>query len=81
MTWIETIGVDEATGRLAKIYAAAIERAGRVYGILRAMSLSPSILDSSLGLYQKVMHAREGLQRCQRELIATVVSRVNGCHY
>lgn len=81
MTWIRTIGVDEATGRLAKIYTAAIQRAGRVYGILRAMSLSPSILDASMGLYQKVMHARVGLRRDQRELLATVVSRANDCHY
>ncbi|MFT7668696.1 MAG: alkylhydroperoxidase family enzyme [Planctomycetota bacterium] len=81
MTWIKTIAADEATGRLAKIYAAAIKRAGRVFGILRTMSLAPSILDASMGFYQKVMFAPEGLQRYQRELLATVVSRANGCHY
>jgi alkylhydroperoxidase family enzyme len=81
MTWIRTIGIEEATGRLAKTYAAAMARAGRVFGILQAMSLSPSILDASMGFYQKVMHARVGLERYQRELLATVVSRANGCHY
>ena len=81
MTWIRTIAADEATGRLRKIYDAAIERAGRVFGIVRAMSLSPSILDSSMGLYQRVMFAREGLERYQREMLAVVVSRANACHY
>ncbi|MFT4539923.1 MAG: alkylhydroperoxidase family enzyme [Planctomycetota bacterium] len=81
MTWIRSIGQSEASGRLAKTYKAAVARAGRVFGILRCMSLSPEILDSSMGLYQRVMHARVGLARYQRELIATVVSRANDCHY
>ena len=81
MTWIRTIGVEEATGRLAKIYAAAIGRAGRVFGIVRTMSLAPSVLDASMGLYQRVMYAKEGLARYQREMLAVVVSRVNDCHY
>lgn len=81
MAWIQTISISEATGRLAKSYAAGLERAGRVFGIVRAMSLSPTILDSSLGLYGRIMHAKEGLSRAQREMIAVVVSKANDCHY
>ena len=81
MTWIRTIGVEEATGRLGKAYAAAIERAGRVFGIVRAMSLEPVVLDASLGLYQRIMFGKAGLQRYQREMLAVVVSRTNDCHY
>ena len=81
MTWIRTIGVDEATGRLAKTYRAAVERAGRVFGIVRTMSLAPRVLDSSMALYRSVMFGEGGLKRYQRELLATVVSRVNDCHY
>jgi alkylhydroperoxidase family enzyme len=81
MTWIRTIQPAEATGRLAKTYKAAIERAGKVFGIVRTMSLAPSILDASMGLYSKVMFATTGLERYQRELLATVVSRANDCHY
>lgn len=81
MAWIRTISISEATGRLAKSYAAGLERAGRVYGIVRAMSLSPAVLDSSMGLYARIMHAKEGLSRAQREMIAVVVSQVNECHY
>jgi alkylhydroperoxidase family enzyme len=81
MPWIKTIAPGEATGRLKKSYDAAMQRAGRVFGIVRTMSLAPPVLDASMGLYLRIMHAKEGLERAQRELLATVVSRTNGCHY
>lgn len=81
MTWIRTIAAGEATGRLAKTYSAAMGRAGRVFGIVRTMSLAPAVLDASMGLYQRVMFAKDGLERYQRELLAVVVSRTNDCHY
>lgn len=81
MPWIRTYPLDEATGRLAELYRAAVARAGRVFGILRLQSIAPPILDASLGLYQRVMYAQQGLARYQRELIAVVVSRANRCHY
>lgn len=81
MPWIRTISLTEATGRLAKSYEAAVARAGRVFGIVRAQSLAPAVLDASLGLYQKIMYAPAGLTRRQREMVATIVSRVNDCHY
>ena len=81
MAWIRLIADDEATGRLAKSYRAALDRAGRVFGIVRTMSLAPAVLDASMGLYQRVMFAREGLERYQREMLAVVVSRANDCHY
>ena len=80
-TWIRTISQEEATGRLAKSYEAAVRRAGRVFGIIRTMSLSPEILEASFGLYQRIMFARAGLARHQREMLAVVVSRANDCHY
>ena len=81
MTWIRTVATEEATGRLKKSYDAALQRAGRVYGIVRAMRLSPTVMDASMGLYQRVMFANEGLARYQREMLAVVVSRKNDCHY
>lgn len=81
MPWLETIPPDDATGHLARIYAAAVQRAGRVYGIVRAQSLAPAVLEASLGLYQRIMFAERGLSRVQRELVAVVVSRANACHY
>lgn len=81
MTWIRTVPEEEASGRLARSYAAARERAGRVYGIVRAMSLDPAVLDASMALYQRIMFARAGLTRRQREMVAVVTSRANDCHY
>ncbi len=81
MAWLRTISDEDATGRLAKSYRAAIERVGRVFGIVRAMSLAPSVLDASMAFYQRVMFAPEGLARYQRELLAVVVSDENACHY
>ncbi len=81
MTWIRTIEPEEATGRLKKSYDAAVLRAGRVFGILKTMSLAPPILDAAMGLYQRIMFADEGLARYQRELLAVVTSQANNCHY
>ena len=81
MPWIRTVDVERASGRLADIYHAAVERAGRVFGILRTMSLQPAVLDASVGLYTAIMKAPGDLSLVQREMLATVVSRANDCHY
>jgi alkylhydroperoxidase family enzyme len=52
-----------------------------VAGIVRTMSLNPSVLDASMGLYVAAMHGASPLSRSQREMLAVVVSRANDCHY
>ena len=81
MTRIRTISEDEAEGRVARSYEAARKRAGRVFNIVRTMSLNPPVLDASMTLYGVVMKGRSPLSRMQRELLATVVSRTNDCYY
>jgi hypothetical protein len=81
MTWIRTIPPEEATGPLRASYERAIARAGKVFGIVRTMSLSPAILDASIEFYLRVMFGREGLSRIRREMLAVVVSAANDCHY
>lgn len=81
MTWIRTIAPAESQGLLQGIYAASLKRAGKVFQIVRAMSLAPRVLESSLQLYREVMFAASGLSRRQRELLAVVVSCCNRCHY
>jgi len=73
--------MSEASGLLRKIYDEAITRAGKIYAIVRSMSLNPRVLRSSLGLYRDVMMGTSPLSRTQRELLATAVSRFNECHY
>lgn len=81
MPWIKTIGPDEATGRLGETYAASIASTGKVFGITSSMSLDPRVLDSSMGLYRDIVQKGDGLSRRQREMLATVVSKANECHY
>jgi len=73
--------VDEATGLLKEEYDAAVGRAGKVFNIVKAMSLRPGVLQRSIELYREVMFGPSGLSRQERELLATVVSRANECHY
>lgn len=81
MAWIRTVPPDDARGRLAQLYAAAVARAGRVFQIVRAMSLSPPALEASMDLYRRLMHGPSSLSRRQREMLAVVTSRANDCHY
>jgi len=78
---IRLIEVDEADGELREEYDAAIGRAGKVFNIVKAMSLRPRVLKRSMELYREVMFGRSGLSRQERELLATVVSRQNDCFY
>jgi len=82
MARIKTVSNDNATGALREEYEAAIRRAGHVFHIVRLQSLRPRVLRASLRLYQELMFSADsGLSRAEREMIATAVSRANGCHY
>ena len=79
--WIRTVALEEATGRLRTFYDAAVRRAGRVFGIVRAMSPNVAVAEASMALYVGTMKGPSPLTRRQRELLAVVVSRANDCHY
>ncbi|HUF02408.1 MAG TPA: hypothetical protein VMN35_08285 [Gaiellaceae bacterium] len=81
MAYIRLIDEDEADGALREEYDAAIERAGKVFNILKAMSLRPAVLRASIELYREIMFGESGLSRQERELLATVASAEQSCHY
>jgi alkylhydroperoxidase family enzyme len=81
MAHIRLIEVEDATGELRLEYDAAIGRAGKVFNIVKAMSLNPPVLKAAMGLYRAVMFGPSELSRADRELLATVVSNANDCHY
>jgi uncharacterized peroxidase-related enzyme len=81
MPHLRLIEVEEATGPLKEEYDAAIGRAGKVFNIVKAMSLRPGVLKRSMELYKAIMFGPCGLSRRERELLAVVVSSQNGCHY
>lgn len=76
---------DPAAGedsKLAGLYARNRDpRHGGVDNILRIHSHNPASLEGHLGLYKTLMFGRSELPRGQREMIAVVVSRINGCVY
>lgn len=81
MAYIRLVDLAAATGRLKKAYDAALARAGRVWNIVRTMSPNPPVLDASMDVYLAIMKGASPLTRVQRELLAVVVSRTNGCFY
>ena len=81
MAHLRLIDVEEATGLLKEEYDAAVGRAGKVFNIVKSMSLRPGVLKRSMELYKGIMFGPSGLSRQERELLAVVVSRQNDCHY
>jgi uncharacterized peroxidase-related enzyme len=81
MSWIRTIPRGQATGELKVEYEAAIQRAGKLFNILKVQSLNPASLRASMQLYLASMYGRSGLSRAEREMLATVVSGANQCFY
>lgn len=49
--------------------------------IVRVHGLSAEALAAHMNLYKTLMFGASGLTRAQREMIAVVVSEVNGCRY
>ena len=81
MPHIRLIEPDEATGLLAAEYDAAIARAGKIFNIVKAMSLNAEVLRASMEMYKAIMFGPSSLSRAERELLATVTSSANECHY
>ena len=81
MPHLRLIDEDEADGLLKQEYDAAIERAGKVFNILKGMSRNPRVLRASIELYREIMFGDSGLSRKERELLATVTSAQQFCHY
>jgi len=82
MAWIRTLDEEQADGRLAELYAASVDaRSGRVDHVLQVHSLAPEGLAAHLALYRHAMRGSQGLPKVERELVAVVVSTLNGCHY
>lgn len=81
MTWIRTVSEEEAQGSVKREYEAATKRAGGVAEIVKALSLNTLVFSGSMRLYKAIMFTESPLPRKLRELIATVVSSTNECHY
>ena len=81
MAFLRLIEEHEATGDLAQEYREAVRRAGKVFNLVKSMSLRPRVLKRSIDLYKEIMFGPSELSRVERELLAVVVSSLNNCHY
>ena len=81
MPWIRKITLDHATGALKRELEKPVARAGRVFNIVQIMSLNARVMKASMDFYGASMFGKSPLSRAQREMLATVVSRANHCHY
>jgi alkylhydroperoxidase family enzyme len=84
MPYIRTIPPAEATGKLRQVYETGggpSAARGKVAMIRQVQSLNPDALMAWSALGAEIMHGRSRLTRCQREMIATVVSAANHCSY
>jgi hypothetical protein len=80
MPWIKTIDEENARGGLLQCYNAAA-RAGTVDNVIKVQSLDSGALLSHVNLYNAVVLETSPLSRARREMIGTVVSAANRCHY
>lgn len=81
MAYIDTIDIEESEGMVKQEYEKGIRRSGRVFNILKIMSRSPAALKEAMRMYLAIMYGKSELSRAQREMLATVVSRINHCYY
>lgn len=81
MAWIKIIHEHEADGELKAMYSDLIEPWGGVDNIMKIHSLNPPSLLGHSVLYQTLMRGQSDLTLVQREMIAVVVSALNGCRY
>jgi uncharacterized peroxidase-related enzyme len=81
MAWVQTISEAADSSDLREIYERVRARAGFVPNIAKLQSLRPKTMAHGFDLYCQIMDAPTGISRRERVLIATVVSKVNGCYY
>ncbi len=82
MSWIKTISIDDATGKLKQIYQRIVGPNGTIDHILMSHSLRPHTLEGHMRLYKNVLHhSANQLAKSQLEALGVYVSMLNQCEY
>jgi uncharacterized peroxidase-related enzyme len=81
MARIKVISQEDATGRLKEIYDELIVKRGKLAEVHTIQSLRPESIVKHIDLYMEIMFSKSELSRAEREMMAVVVSRANGCNY
>jgi uncharacterized peroxidase-related enzyme len=82
ISWIKTIGYDEATGYLRTLYERVKTPHGTVDNVMKAHSLRPHTMEGHLTLYKSVLHNPDNtLPLWFLECVAVYTSLTNDCAY
>ena len=81
MSWIREVTEEEAQGEVREFYQQYLQRLGYVPHIMTVSSLTPGAMQAHYTLYRAIMFTPGELSRIQREMLATLVSTLNHCHY
>lgn len=81
MAYIRQIEHQEATGELKVFFDGLSEIAGAVPNIVKLSSMKLPAMRAAQDLYQSVLYHDSGLTMEQKEMVAVVVSVINGCIY
>lgn len=82
MSWIRTIALEDATGKLKKLYARIRGPQSNVDNIMLAHSLRPHTMQGHMALYKSVLHhSANEVDTWLLESIGIYVSLLNQCSY
>ncbi len=81
MAYIRTIPEAQATNELAEAYKRVSNPDGTVDNVMKVHSLNVDSLRTHFAMYTAAMHKPSPVSRAEREMVAVVVSRLNGCAY
>ena len=82
VAWIRTVDESEATDHVKTMYEGLIKQRGWVPNIVKVHTIRPDGMRAAMQMMNATMYSQtSGLTRAQREMIATVVSVTNRCHY
>lgn len=82
MSYIKEVEPADAQGELKDLYEAIMEsRGGRLSPMMKVFSLNPALLRGVREVNSIISFGGSSLGRRREEMIATLVSKINGCHY
>ena len=81
MSYIRQIDPAEAQGELKALYEEMAAGMGRIPAVMQVFSLKPPLLGRIRELSSVITFGGSSLGRRREEMIATLVSSLNGCHY
>ncbi len=81
MAWVPTVHESEAEGYVKSLYEGVLKQRGWIPNIVKSTTIRPELTRAWMSVFTVLMFGPSALSRAQREMLATVVSVANRCHY